>query len=112
MSKKSKMLILEIPNGDERLTITKKYGVCRLCSNSDAIVEHGSVSHAELDQIVRYATAKRNDTVPVLIEETSSGHAVQYHDNGDVEVGCQSIPYSLLVKGHKLSLAIRSRSRK
>ena len=112
--KKSKQIALKLQSGQTVLFVQR--GVTRPIDDSEAVPRPymgPDVTHAELDQIVKYATAKRNNSVPEPLEKTDEGHDIEYHDDGDISVGCQEIAYKTLMRGHRLSLAVRrTRSRK
>lgn len=84
------------------------------------LVCEGDVTAKELDAIVAAATIEaKRPPLPEVPECTEAGHDVYVKhedvksnvDNdakpGDVGIGCQLVPFKILIAGHRASLAAR-----
>jgi hypothetical protein len=78
------------------------------------------VTAAELDRIVEHARYMHDQPKPPkTIRSVTGGHTVNFSvDNdggdydgklGDVYIGCEHVPYAVLLRAQKASLAVRAR---
>lgn len=82
--------------------------------------DHPVLTAEQLDQVVKRATFNRKLKRPPVPEEAENGYRLYFEqnedgdalENGDMAIGCTMVPYALLLRAHRLSLAARKRRKK